>query len=331
MKRKLTLSVESKLIDSAKASGINLSGFLEAQLRIRMNTYNQNKNTPEAGPEGFEPSTTGLKAPFKCSFPEIEQYLAVEAGLAKATIDSYLIFAREVLLFCDGPITPKKLQDYLKWVQGQGLANSSYNNRLCFLSHLTEMLDLDFKARFKPRPAGRYIELPTLKQVGRGYEALESLEYKAIYLLTLTTGLRKSEVTDMKPSQLRIGRRLVIPGKASRTKLPGFGFFTNQAAEVLKQYKKEQGFQKDRVFVIGSKRNYDMWKLASKGAKVKLRPQILRVLFSSLCAKQGVPDRVTDIFQGRAPKRVIAKCYTSLGLEELHRVYQEKFEPVLTL
>jgi len=35
----------------------------------------------------------------------------------------------------------------------------------------------------------------------------------------------------------------------------------------------------------------------------------------------GVPDRYVDVFQGRAPRTVIAKHYTGKVLERLKRIY----------
>jgi intergrase/recombinase len=36
-----------------------------------------------------------------------------------------------------------------------------------------------------------------------------------------------------------------------------------------------------------------------------------------------VPDRFVDVFQGRAPRNVLAKHYTGKGLERLKRIYSK--------
>jgi intergrase/recombinase len=38
--------------------------------------------------------------------------------------------------------------------------------------------------------------------------------------------------------------------------------------------------------------------------------------------EQGIPDRFVDIFQGRAPRSVLAKHYTAKGIEMLKRIYE---------
>ena len=66
-----------------------------------------------------------------------------------------------------------------------------------------------------------------------------------------------------------------------------------------------------------------MWSLASKAAKIKISPQILRVWFSMEMGEQGIPDRFVDIFQGRAPRSVLAKHYTAKGIERLKKIYDK--------
>ena len=39
--------------------------------------------------------------------------------------------------------------------------------------------------------------------------------------------------------------------------------------------------------------------------------------------EQLVPDRFVDIFQGRAPRSVLAKNYTVKGIERLKKVYDK--------
>jgi hypothetical protein len=66
-----------------------------------------------------------------------------------------------------------------------------------------------------------------------------------------------------------------------------------------------------------------MWHKVSESAGVKISPQILRVWFSNELGEQLVPDRFVDMFQGRAPRSVIAKSYTVKGIERLKVIYEK--------
>ena len=48
---------------------------------------------------------------------------------------------------------------------------------------------------------------------------------------------------------------------------------------------------------------------------------MLRAWFSTEMGELGMADRFVDIFQGRAPRSVLAKHYTGNGLLRLKRIY----------
>ena len=66
-----------------------------------------------------------------------------------------------------------------------------------------------------------------------------------------------------------------------------------------------------------------MWHKVSESAGVKISPQILRVWFSNELGEQLVPDRFVDIFEGRAPRSVLAKNYTVRGIQQLKNIYDK--------
>jgi len=47
----------------------------------------------------------------------------------------------------------------------------------------------------------------------------------------------------------------------------------------------------------------------------------LRKWHSTMLGELMVPDRFVDIFQGRAPRSVLAKHYAGKGLQRLSRIY----------
>jgi len=57
-----------------------------------------------------------------------------------------------------------------------------------------------------------------------------------------------------------------------------------------------------------------MWIQISEKAGIKIRPQVLRKWQSTTLGENGCPDRYVDVFQGRAPKTVLAKFYTGKEL-----------------
>jgi len=54
-----------------------------------------------------------------------------------------------------------------------------------------------------------------------------------------------------------------------------------------------------------------------------LKPKDLRDFFIQEMSKKFVPDRYIDIFQGRAPRNVLAKHYTPQGIKMLKDIYDK--------
>ena len=50
---------------------------------------------------------------------------------------------------------------------------------------------------------------------------------------------------------------------------------------------------------------------------------MLRKWHSTVLGELGIPDRYVDVFQGRAPRNVLAKFYTGIELERLKRIYDK--------
>ena len=79
----------------------------------------------------------------------------------------------------------------------------------------------------------------------------------------------------------------------------------------------------DRLFVVSDRQWKKIWKQASKSADVKVTSKVLRAWFSTEIGELGVADRFIDIFQGRAPRSVLAKHYTGKRLLRLKRIYDK--------
>ena len=138
-----------------------------------------------------------------------------------------------------------------------------------------------------------------------------------------TTGLRKCEVLNLRKENIDFELRAVKPDHFTRKKRGGVTFYNGEAEEWLLKYLKSRNDDNPLVFVISDRQWRLIWKRASEAAGVKITAQVLRMWFSTEMGELGVPDRYVDVFQGRAPRTVIAKHYTGKGLERLKRIYDK--------
>jgi len=89
----------------------------------------------------------------------------------------------------------------------------------------------------------------------------------------------------------------------------------------LEKYLRERDADSEGLFVVSDRQWKKIWKMASESAGVSLTSKVLRAWFITEMGELGVADRFIDIFQGRAPRSVLAKHYTGRRLDRLKRIY----------
>lgn len=178
---------------------------------------------------------------------------------------------------------------------------------------------------FKMAPVdymGRNLVLPTKSQMKLAFDALKGNDAKTAFLFFATTGLRKNEILTLNIDKLNLETRAVIPQHFTRVKRSGITFYSTETETWLKNYLSEGDAKEGTLFNFTYQKWSSLWKTATKAAGIKITPQVLRVWFSMEMGEQGIPDRFVDIFQGRAPRSVLAKHYTAKGIEMLKRIYE---------
>jgi hypothetical protein len=108
----------------------------------------------------------------------------------------------------------------------------------------------------------------------------------------------------------------------NRTKRSGITFFSCETEVWLKEHLSSCS-ENERLFVFSERQWKQIWTTASKASCIKITPQILRVWFASEMGDALIPDRHIDIFEGRAPRSVLAKHYTAKGIERLKVIYEK--------
>ena len=103
--------------------------------------------------------------------------------------------------------------------------------------------------------------------------------------------------------------RSVIPMHFTRKKRSGITFFNKETAIWLDKYLQTRDNDSDRLFVVSDRQWKKIWKQTSESAGVNITSKVLRAWFSTEMGELGVPDRFIDIFQGRAPRSVLAKHF----------------------
>ena len=256
---------------------------------------------------------------------EFQEYCVVDERLAYVVGKDYKNIARRFLEHTKGVISRESIRSYLNTYINK--SPKTYNNQLDGLRAfiIRFMNQPALMSGFKKAHVNYFdydTELPSNEQLKIGFNALKDDRERALFLLYATTGLRKTELWKLTFDEVDFNTRCIRSRHNTRTKKAGITFYNEEAEAYLKRYLETRKDDKPRLIRIDSNSLANIWKKASEAAGCYIRPQILRKWHSTMLGELGVPDRFVDIFQGRAPRSVLAKHYTGKDLERLKRLYE---------
>ena len=168
-------------------------------------------------------------------------------------------------------------------------------------------------------------KIPSKEELDRFYSKLRTIREKVMFKMFLTTGLRKSELLELKLGDIDFEKRMIRPSKSTRTKTQGLTFYTQEVELELKKYlSTRKGLTPDsKVFNIGRAKLGDTFTKASRESGIHLTPQMLREWFCSEMLSKGVQEVYVDAFCGRVPKSVLARHYTDFSPDRLKEIYDK--------
>jgi len=260
------------------------------------------------------------------SLPDYETFLRVNRRLAEQTIKESCRKIRNFVKFTKGELNQSTISKYLAcFLEAKP---TTYNSHITDLRRFVrDFLGQDHLiSSFKMAPIdffGRRIELPTKRQLRKGFVGLTDDREKTIFLFTASTGLRKCEILTVLKEHVNFQNKSVVPNHFTRKKRSGITFYSQDAEPFLLRYLKNRTDTDPRLFVISDRQWRKLWRKSSESAGIKITAQILRVWFATEMGECLIPDRFVDVFQGRAPRSVLAKHYTGKGLQRLKRIYDK--------
>jgi intergrase/recombinase len=253
-------------------------------------------------------------------------FLRVNMRLEARTVDETLLNVKRFLGNSQYIVSVETVKRYLESYIAK--KPKTYNSQITslrrFIKDFLRLPDVVMSFKMAAVDEWHFNEnLPSREQVRKGFEGLTTTRAKAIYLFTATTGLRKGEILNVLKSQVNKETRSVIPQHFTRKKRSGITFYNEETELWLEKYLSERKDNSEKLFEISDRAWRRIWVKASKTVGVKITSKILRAWFSTEMGELGVPDRFVDVFQGRAPRSVLAKHYTGKGLETLKRIYEK--------
>ena len=248
-------------------------------------------------------------------------------NLSQGTVYHYTSKIRTFILN-KKTVTDRDIQEYIEKKKQECCSDDVSNIISAFKAYFRDYKCLTFMNGYR-HPSGplKFKEEIEPSKVRRFIEAVDDLTVKCIAILLASSGLRKSEVWNLRKSEVNRELRCIIPHcHSGETKQSGISFYNEEAETVLQEYLKKEKVLKnnnDKMFIIGHEKFLRVWRKAREKSGVYLKPKDLRDFFSQEMGKALIPDRFIDIFQGRSPRNVLAKHYTPQGIRLLRGIYDK--------
>jgi len=282
---------------------------------------------------GLEPATTLLVVELG-DLENFRLFARAKLNLGKETVSHYIRRVRAFLKERDF-VTDKDIQVYIQKKKESCKPNYVSNIISAFKAYFRDYKGLPFMDNYKhPTSPLRMKEEIEPEKVRRFIEEIDDLGVKCVAFFLATSGLRRGEVLGLKKSDVDRNLRCIMPNcHSGETKHSGITFYNKEAEFWLQEYEKSQTRREkmsDRLLPVRYERFFYAWKRAREKSRVYLKPKDMRDFFSQEMGKAFVPDRYIDVFQGRAPKNVLAKHYNPHGIRMLKEIYDKADLKVLS-
>jgi integrase len=277
---------------------------------------------------GFEPAITVSFSNNKAFLSDLEDFKLFaksKLNLSRGTVYHYTSKIRTFMINRK-TVTDKDIQEYIEKKKQECCLDYVSNIISAFKAYFSDYKGLMFMNGYR-HPSGplKFKEEIEPSKVRRFIEAIDDLTVKCMAILLATSGLRKTEVWNLRKIEINRELRCIIPNcHSGETTQSGISFYNNETETILEEYLKQKvATRADRLFVIGHARFLRIWSKARETSGISLKPKDLRDFFSQEMGKALIPDRFIDIFQGRSPRNVLAKHYTPQGIRLLREIYDK--------
>jgi len=280
------------------------------------------------------------------------QYLELEKNYSAHTITAYKNDLRSFADFIDlqfpgqdlKGVNYPQVRSWIVQLVDEGLTNSSINRKVSSLKSFYKYLQKTRQLEVSPLTGHRALKMSKKLQVPFSEtevdavlnsfpaEGFEELRNKLIIELLYSTGIRRSELINVKLNNLDIaGRSLKVKGKGNKERfiplLPGV---VETIVEYLPERKTvENAFSEGYLFLTGKGvKMYDslVYRTINNyfrgiSSKLKKSPHILRHSFATHLLNQGAHINAVKELLGHS-SLAATQVYTHNSMAELNRVYK---------
>lgn len=266
---------------------------------------------------------------FEDNISEYEEFAEDELELSNATINNQKSAIRGFLNHSQGIIKIETVKQYLdsndsaSWKSNQLKALRKFIRDYLNLGNwINEFEFTKEKTRLKK-------EIPSDEQLALFCSKLD-YPIQMIFLVLSSSGLRIGEVLSLKLDNIDFETNMLDVSQVheSDTKSSWISFMTHQTSQYIENY--IESLQTDLLFPISYKSVQENFQRISEETGIKIKPHLLRTVFTEKCTQAKISEKYIDAFCGRTSQSIIRKHYTDYSPKAMRRQY-DKVEDLLTL
>jgi len=258
-----------------------------------------------------------------------QEFAENELGLNQATIKNQKSAIRCFLNYSQGVINKETVTEYLKSNDSSSWKSNQVKALRKFIRDYLQLGNWINEFVFSREKAKVKKAIPTNEQLALFCSKLD-YEIQMIFLILVTSGLRIGEVLSLDIDDINFDTNMIDASKVhkSNSKSSWISFITYQTSEYVQSY--VDSSYTDKLFPVSYKTVQENFQRISEETGIKIKPHLLRTVFTEKCTQAGLEEKYIDAFCGRISQNVIRKHYTDYSPEAMRRHY-DKVEEFLGL
>ena len=296
---------------------------------IDYSALNSNKSTQETR------ANYNNKTEFKKNKPDLpEGYIEKLEGkrYSEQTIQTYTSYFRDFAFYFRGRdlgnITVEEINQYiLGLIREKGISHSQQNQRINAIKFYYEKVLGREKLYFQVERPRKELKLPDIlskEEIAAMIDSTDNIKHKCLIIIIYSGGLRRSEVIDLRISDID-SKRMLIKVRGAKGKKDRYVQLAKGALNLLREYYKEYKpsvwlFEGQKGGQYSAESIINVIKKAGRRAGIKknIYPHILRHSFATHHLEQGTDLRYIQEWLGHSSSKTTER-YTHVSRADFSR------------
>ena len=264
---------------------------------------------------------------------EIYKNRLVQQRYSNNTISIYCKYFRDFYIYFENTqlenIRLEQINDYILFlIENNNISISQQNQRINSIKFYYEKIlgrNKEYYNLHRPKKEHKLPKVLSKSEIKLIFNACKNLKHKSILMLIYSAGLRRSELIDMKISDID-SERMVLNINSAKGMKDRISLLSDNLLQILREYYKEYK-PKEYLFEGANKGKYSTTSVANilkkaafnAGIKKNVTPHMLRHSFATHLLEQGTDLRYIQELLGHSSSKT-TEIYTHVSKKAIDKI-----------